>query len=260
MVATFVVAAILAATVLATCSSPARAETVQKAGIRATFEGGLTPQTLPRSGTVPVSVSVAAEIAPVGAAALPQLRQVRIAINRNGHFEPKGLPVCPLRAIQPATTADALAACRDSLVGEGSFAANVLFTDQAPYPSAGKLYAFNSTLNGRPAILAHVFGTRPIPTSFTLPFELRPTKGTFGTVLEASLPQVTGSSSYITGLRLRLGRDFSVHGEPRSYLSAGCPAPKGFPGASFPFAKASFAFSGGDSIGSTLTRNCKARG
>jgi hypothetical protein len=43
------------------------------------------------------------------------------------------------------------------------------------------------------------------------------------------------------------------------YISAGCPAPKGFGGAVFPFAKATFDFAGSQ-ITSTLTRNCKARG
>jgi hypothetical protein len=253
-------ALLIAVFLIATCSTIAQGEVVQHGRIRALFEGKLTPTTLPRHGSSPVTVRVGAKIAPIGDSTLPQLRQIRIAINRNGHFESKGLPICPLRAIQPATTADALAACRGSLVGEGQFAANVDFADQAPFPSAGKVYAFNSTLNGRPAILAHVFGTRPVPTSFTLSFELISTKGTFGTVLQASLPEVTGQSSYITGLQLTLGRNFSVNGRERSYLSAGCPAPKGFPGASFPFAKAGLDFVDGKSIGSTLTRNCRAAG
>jgi hypothetical protein len=237
----------------------AQAEIVQKGPVRLSFEGKLTPHTLPRQGTAPVKVAVAAKIAATNGQTPPQLRRIAIAINRNGHFEPKGLPLCPLREIQPATTADALAACRGSLVGEGRFEAKVLFTQQAPFPSAGKVYAFNSTIDGKPAILAHVYGTKPVPTSFTLPFQLKTTKGTFGTVLAASLPQVTGNSSYITGLSLTLGRNFSVHGKRRSYLSAGCPAPKGFPGASFPFAKASFGFVK-QTVSSTLTRSCGARG
>jgi hypothetical protein len=237
----------------------AQAEIVQKGPVRLSFEGKLTPHTLPRHGAAPVKVAVAAKIAATNGQTPPQLRRIAIAINRNGHFEPKGLPLCPLREIQPATTANALAACRSSLVGEGRFEAKVLFTQQAPFPSQGKVYAFNSTIDGKPAILAHVYGTKPVPTSFTLPFQLKTTKGTFGTVLAASLPQVTGNSSYITGLSLTLGRNFSVHGKRRSYLSAGCPAPKGFPGASFPFAKASFGFVK-QTVSSTLTRSCGARG
>jgi hypothetical protein len=253
------IALIAAATLCLGLAALARAEVIQRGSLRVTFEGQITPHTLPRSGAAPVRVSVGTKVASTNGSAPPQLRKISIAINRNGHFEPKGLPVCPLRAIQPSTTADAFAACRSSLVGEGRFSASVLFAQQSPFPSQGKLYAFNSTLHGRPAILAHVYGTKPVPTSFTLTFELKPAKGIFGTVLATSLPHVTGSSSYITGLSLNLGRTFSVGGKKRSYLSAGCPAPKGFPGASFPFAKASFAFAKGKSVTSTLTRSCGAR-
>jgi DNA-binding beta-propeller fold protein YncE len=235
-------------------------EVVQRGSLRVSFDGKLTPHTLPRHGSAPVKVAVAAKIASSDGGDPPRLRQIAIAINRNGHFTPQGLPVCSLRDIQPSTTANALEACRGSLVGEGHFSAKVLLAQQAPFPSDGKVYAFNGTLHGKPAILAHVYGTDPVPTSFTLPFELRPTKGTFGTTLRASLPSVTGDSGYITGLSLNLGRGFSFHGQRRSYFSAGCPAPAGFPGAVFPFARASFAFAGKGSISSTLTRSCAARG
>jgi hypothetical protein len=238
----------------------AHAEVIQHGDLRVTFTGRLSPHTLPRNGVAPVRVSVGTKVASSNGADPPQLQRISIAINRNGRFETAGLPACPLRAIQPATTAEALAACRGSLVGEGRFEAKVLFTQQAPFPSAGKLYAFNSMIHGKPAILAHVYGTQPVPTSFTLPFELKPTKGTFGTVLTASLPQVTGTSSYISGLSMSLGRSFSSNGRRRSYLSAGCPAPKGFPGASFPFARANFSFAGGKALSSVLTRSCRARG
>jgi hypothetical protein len=252
---------LLGAAVLAlSLVSLAAAEVVQQGPLRLTFEGKLSPHALPRDGAAPVRVSVGTKIASTDGSVPPQLRRISIAINRNGHFEPRGLPVCPLREIQPATTAEALEACRGSLVGEGSFSAKVLYSLQSPFPSRGKIYAFNSSIHGKPAILAHIYGTEPVPTSLTLPFELRPLKGTFGTILTTDLPQVIGNSSYITGLSLDLGRSFSSHGRKRSYLSAGCPAPKGFPGAVFPFARASMAFAGGRTLDSTLTRNCKVSG
>jgi hypothetical protein len=182
-----------------------------------------------------------------------------IAINRYGQFDPGLLPTCTLRDIQPATTENALESCGDSLIGQGTFSANVKLSRQAPFPSEGKLYAFNGVVDGRPAILAHVYGEKPVPTSFTLVFELRRSGGTFGTVLRASLPEVTGDSGYITGLSLNLGKTVRSHGKVRSYLSASCPAPKGFTRAVFPFAKATLDF-GARKINSTLTRNCKVRG
>lgn len=252
------VAVLLAVLVLAglAVGAFANAEVVQRGSLRVTFDGALTPRSLPRTGTAPVRVGVSAKIATDDGAPPPQLRTMTIAINSAGRFDPTLLPVCTVADIQPSTTANALRACGDSLVGQGSFQAKVLLGQSAAFPAVGKLYAFNGRYHGHPAILAHVFGTEPVPTSFTLPFELLKSKGTFGTVLRASLPAVTGKSGYITGLSLNLGRTVGSGPRRRSYLSAGCPAPQGFPGAVFPFARASFDF-GTSKLTSTLTRNCK---
>ncbi len=235
-------------------------EVKQQGTLRVSFSGQLSPQRLPREGSTPVHASVGTKIATTNGSDPPQLRQMKIAINSNGHFETRGLPVCQLDQVQPATTQTALAACRSSLVGEGLFEAKVLFSHQSPFPSQGKVYAFNSVLNGKPAILAHVYGTKPVPTSFTLIFAMRKSKGTFGTTLVASLPEATGNSAYVTGISLDLFRRFSANGKSRSYISAGCPAPKGFSKASFPFARASLTFKGGKRVSQTLVRSCGVGG
>jgi DNA-binding beta-propeller fold protein YncE len=235
-------------------------EVVQRRGVRVSFDGQLTPSALPRHGAAPVGIAVAAKIAATAGTAPPQLRKIAIAINRNGEFTTQGLPVCRLQQIQPSTTANALAACRGSLVGEGHFSANVKLPEQSPFPSAGKVLAFNGRLHGKPAILAHIYGTEPAPTSVVLPFLIRATHGTYGSVLEASLPSATGSWGYVTGLKMTLRRLFSYRGKSRSYLSAGCPAPAGFPSAVFPLARTSFGFAGGPTLVSILNRSCRAKG
>lgn len=232
----------------------------QRRGVRVSFDGKLTPHVLPRHGTAPVGIVVDAQIGATGGEDPPQLRRITIAINRNGHFTSQGLPACRVDQIQPSTTAGALAACRRSLVGEGRFSANVKLPQQSPFPSAGKVLAFNGKVNGKPAILAHIYGTDPAPTSTVLPFLLRSERGTYGTTLEASLPQATGSWGYVTGLRMSLRRSFSYRGHSRSFLSAGCPAPAGFPSAAFPLAKTSFAFAGNLTLEAVLNRTCRARG
>ncbi len=238
----------------------AGAEVVQRGHLRVAFEGELSPKTLPRSKAVPVSVVAGGKISTTSGATPPQLRTVSIAINRYGRLSPGGLPVCRIDQIQPATTEGALEACGGSLVGKGSFSAKVLLPDQTPFPSDGKVYAYNGTFHGRPAILAHVYGTQPAPTSFTLPFQVTRTKGTFGTVLSASLPQVTSQWGYVTGLSLSLKRTFVANGHRRGYLSASCPAPAGFALATFPLARSTFAFAGGLRLSSTLNRTCRVRG
>jgi DNA-binding beta-propeller fold protein YncE len=233
---------------------------IRRGPVQVSFDGELTPHALPRRGSAPVGIAVDAVIAGTNGGAPPQLRKLAIAINRNGRFTPAGLPLCGIEAIQPSTTAGALAACGDSLVGEGHFSANVKLPDQSPFPSEGKVLAFNGRLQGKPAILAHVYGTRPAPTSSVLSFRIRPSHGTYGSVLETSLPQATGDWGYVTGLRMTLRRRFSYRGRSRSYLRAGCPAPAGFPGAVFPLARTSFSFAGGMTLTSVLNRECTAKG
>lgn len=236
----------------------AAAETIQQHGIRVAFDGRITPQKLPRTGAAPVAVAVDTEIAGAPGKPQPQLTRIEIAINRHGQLDPTGLPVCEISDIQPATNAKALEACRGALVGNGHFSATVALDRQAAFPSEGKLLAFNGTYRGKPAILAHVYGDDPVPTSFTVPFAIGRTAGTFGTTLTASFPAAEGSS--VTAIELTLHRTFTYRGKERSYASAGCPAPKGTSVAPFPFAKASYTFTGGKRLSSTLSRSCRARG
>jgi hypothetical protein len=252
------IAAVAALLALLCLGALAQAETVRKGDLQVRFEGKLAPQTLPRSGQAPIKVSVSAQVSSTGADVPPPMRQISIAINRYGSLDSTGLPVCQLEQIQPATTDDSLAACRGSLVGEGRFLANV--SGRAPFPADGKIYAFNGEFEGRPAILAHVYGTKPAPASYTLAFLISRSKGTFGTTLKATLPQGPPGSGYITAIYLTLGKTFTSGGKRHSYISASCPAPKGFPGASFAFAKASVGFQGGPTLSSTLNRSCKAKG
>ena len=236
----------------------AAAETIQRGNVRVAFDGAIAPKRLPRTGSAPVRVAVATRIASTNAKAPPQLTRIQIAINRYGRLDPTGLPVCEVADIQPSTTEKALEACSGSLVGEGHFSATVAVSRKVTFPASGKLIAFNGTYRGHPAILTHVYGTDPLPTSFTLPFVIGRTHGTFGTTLTATLPAADGN--FVTGLDLTLSRSFAYRGKTRSYASASCPAPKGFPGASFPFAKASYTFAGGEKLSSTLTRSCRVAG
>jgi hypothetical protein len=238
------------------CVALASAEVVQQHGIRASFQGTLTPRRLPLHGEAPVRVSLSAKISGSTGSPPPFLRRIEIAINRHGRFEPHRLPVCRLAQIQPTTNADALRACGRSLVGEGQFSAQVGFTGQAPFPARGKVLAFNGTYEGAPAILAHVYGTHPAPTSYTVPFVLGPGNGEFGTVLEAELPDATGTSGYITGISLSLGRTSGQGGAGRPYLSAECPVP----GVSFTLARARLSFVGGKTLVSAVQRDCEASG
>jgi len=234
--------------------------TVQQGGVRVAFDGAISPKRLPRRGAAGANLEIDARFSAADGGDVPQLRRVTIEFNRAGSLHPDALPSCTVTAIQPSTTAGARAACGRSLIGQGTFSADVRLPRQSPFPAEGKVLAFNGRYKGRPAILAHVFGTKPVPTSYTLPFLIDEEKGNYGTALRAALPEVTGNAAAITGLTLKLGRNFTSHGRRRSFITAGCPAPKGFSSALFPLTRGRFAFAGGVSIGEVVTRSCRARG
>ncbi len=241
-----------AAALTAALISTSSAEISQKQGVRVTVQGDLTPTKLPRKGQSPVGVSVSGQIEALKQGELPQLKAMSIAINQAGTLDVKGIPHCRINHINPSTTQQALSICRSSLIGEGSFSANVVLPEQSPFPSKGKLLAFNGTIGRKPAIFAHVYGTEPLSTSYVFAFKVRKTPGTFGTVLEASFPKATGDWGYITGISLNLKRS--------KFMKAGCPAPAGLTKVPFPFAKTSFDFAGGLRLESTLNRTCEAKG
>jgi hypothetical protein len=237
----------------------AGAEVDQNGHLRVSFEGKIAPHSLPRTGLAPVAVTLAGKIKTTDGAPPPQLRTVTLAINQNGRLDYRGLATCNYHQIQPASSLEAKEACRRSLVGSGSLKANVALPDQSPFPSNGKVLAFNGNLHGKPVIYVHIYGTEPLPQSNVLTFAIRRSAGAYGTTLVAQLPKVAAEWGYVSGLSLSLNRKFRYKGETRSFLSAGCPAPKGFPGTTFAFAKATFGFEDGRTLSSTLNRSCKVR-
>lgn len=239
----------------------AQAEITQKGKLRVVFAGKLTPSKLPRHGAAPIAVSVGGRITTTDGTLAPQLRTLRIELNRHGRLETRGLPVCRARQIHPATTERALRACRGALVGRGSFSVDVVLAGQEPYPTSGRLLVFNGAAKGgRPALLGQIYSARPFTTSFVIPFAIaKIRRGRYGIALTASLPQALGNWGHVTGLDLRLARRYSHRGKRRSFISAGCPAPKGFPGALFPLTRTTFSFAGGAKLTSTLTRACRVR-
>jgi hypothetical protein len=237
-------------------AATAGAEVTQEGNLRVSFTGGIAPHRLPRQGTAPVRVTLGGEIKTTDGLVPPQLRTISLAINRNGKLDYHGLPACHYHQIQPASTNEAIETCPDSVIGKGQFRAHVVLPDQSPFPSSGRVVAFNGTFHGDHVVFAHVYGTVPLPQSNVLVFRLARASGSYGVTLTAELPQVAAEWGYVSGVSLSLGRAFKYKGRTRSFLSAGCPAPAGFPGATFVFAKASFGFEDGRTLSSTLTRTC----
>jgi hypothetical protein len=243
---------------------PAAASVVtQQDNLRVSVEGKLSPKKLPRKGSAPISVSVGWDISTTDGASPPSLRKLRIEINKNGRFETEGLPTCPYSKIQPATTKRALSNCKSALVGRGSFSANISLKGQEgeSYDAKGQLLVFNGEEKGKPVLFGQIYSASPFATSFVIVFKVsKIRKGDYGTALTTTLPASLRGWGDLTGIQMSLSRTYSYKGKRRSYVSAGCPAPKGFKLASFKLAKTSFSFGGGKELTSTVTGDCRARG
>jgi hypothetical protein len=241
-------------------ASLAYANLVQRGDLFVTFNGGISPTALPRHEDAPIAVSVSGQIRTLSGTPPPALRQITIELNRAGHLDTRGLPLCRISQIEASSNAAALAVCRPALVGSGSFAAKVSFPEQPIIPIHGNILAFNGREGSRPVILANIYGTDPVSITRLMVFHLRHIDGGYGTVFSGALPPEINHYGYVTQINLNLHRTFIYRGTSHSYLSAACPAPAGFSGASFPFARGSMTFADGRTLSSTLTRSCQVRG
>lgn len=255
-----IVLAFLSALVLAfAVSGTARAELTQQGDLFVSFEGGLSPNALPRTALAPIGVRVAGQVRTLSGERPPALRQIQISLNQGGRLDSRGLPTCELRELEASSDAQAMASCGKALVGRGSYRANTAFPEQLTFPSDGTILAFNGRLHGHQVIFGHIYGTEPVPISRIIIFHIRRTKGTFGTVITGALPPSINRYGYVKGIDLSLHRVYDFRGETRGYISAACAAPPGFDGASFSFARASMTFADGRRLSSVLTRSCKVR-
>jgi hypothetical protein len=235
-------------------------ELAQQGSLRLSFDGRFSPHALPRDRAAPVTVSLDGSISTTDGSSPPRLRSISIAVNRHGRVSTRGLPVCLPARLEQTSSATALSRCRGALVGHGRFEAGVEFSDRAPFPVEGRMLAFNGRVDGRPAILMHIYGSRPIRASVVLVFRIsHPRHGEFGTVLSTRIPKIAADAGYVTAISFSFGRRYRYAGTERSFLSASCAAPAGFPGALFAFARGSFGFENGQTVPITLARDCLVR-
>jgi hypothetical protein len=252
--------ALLGAALLLGCATIATAVTLQQGGLRITVLAQVKPNKLPRERPAPIAVFVAGHLESSKGGIPPQLQEMRIQVNRHGLLQSKGLSVCEVPQVQPATTQRALSQCSDALIGSGRFWANIVLPDQGAYRTQGRLLIFNGRKDGHPVILTHIFTSHPFNSSFVIPFSIkRISGGPYGTELRASLPEALGSWGYLDRIKLTLKRKYTYKGRHLSYFNAACPAPGQAPRTSFPLAYAEFRFANRKPMGATVEKTCGVR-
>ena len=240
-------------------AATASAELTQKGNLFIRFDGGIAPKRLFRAHPTPIAVRIEGTIRSLNPQAPPNLRKIRIALNRGGKLSTKGLPRCNQSKITEDTSAGALAACGPALVGGGGYTVKTKIQNQPHTITSGEVLLFNSRRHGHAAILAHLYQTEPAPVTNFITFDIRHRDGRFGTVLTGRLSRSLSHNYYLRTIYLNLRRQYRYRGRKRSYLSARCPTPKGVHVAAFPFAHASMSFDNGRTLSSTMVRTCRSR-
>jgi hypothetical protein len=241
-------------------ASFAQAERAQEGNLQVVFQGNISPLRLPRSGTAPVSVLMGGKVKTTDGSTPPKLETIVLDINRHGHLQTKGLPLCPLHKLNSISSKGAERVCGASKVGHGNVTSRITLPGQGTFSTNGPLLAFNGRYHGHAAIFAQVSTRGLLPLTYVIVFEVRKGKGQFGTSLVGTLPPIASEYGYISSFDLALQRRYRYRGQSVSYASAGCPAPDGFTEATFTFAKASYIFADGQTLSSKLTRQCTVRG
>jgi hypothetical protein len=250
-------ASITAAFLLVSFASGAN---VQDGNLRIMVQSQIQPFKLPRSEPAPIAVFISGHVGTADGTTPPQLQKMVVKVNRHGLLQSQGLPSCTLPQLQPGSSERALANCGDALVGSGRFWASVVFPDQQPYPTRGRLLVFNGKRGGESVLFAHIYTTQPFNTSFVVTFALKKiSKGPYGTELSASFPKALGSWGFVDRIKLTLRRKYDYRGTQRSYFNAACPAPAATKTAIFPLALASFYFAEAKPISLTVNKACRVK-
>jgi hypothetical protein len=234
----------------------ARGERSQRGNLVFSLQGRIAPLKLPRNHLAPISVHLVGGLRTIDGSALPRVTRIELGLPRQGILDARGLPVCSPRRLRSATTAGALAACDDALVGRGRLRAEVVIPDQAPISIDTRLLAFNARVDGRPAVIVHAFG-EGVPVAIVIRFLVERRSSRLGTVLVARMPRALGPSPRLADFDLTLSRRFEYRGKRHSYLSASCPIPAALTAGFFSLARAGLRLAGGGQIGTAITRSCR---
>ena len=241
-------------------ATAASAELVGSEGQIASFNAKLSPSELPRHHLSPVKIRAEGEFKATAANHLAQLSSLEIAINHNGQLFTTGLPVCHMEQLVATTPKDALAACRPALIGHGLIRTKNFFPEEPSYYVKATMLAFNGRRkDGGTQLFLSVYGDHPVPFAIVIPIKVRRTKGTFGTTLFARLPGFTRRWAYLTRYQFVISRRFIAGGKERSFVGAKCPAPPGFNGGVFAFARATYRFLTTKTLRATLVATCHVR-
>jgi hypothetical protein len=238
---------------------PVHGERNQVGDLIVYLRGGVSPRTLPRDHSNPVSVRLQAGIRTANSVPLPRVTRISLELAYRGALDTNGLPRCPRAQLRALDTRNALAVCGPALVGSGELYARVFVPSQAPFGLHARLLAFNGkTRQGRTAIWVLAYSPDP-PFSFVLPFHVRRQSGPFRTALVSVVPRDIGPWPHFAHFNMVVSRQFRFRDRVHSYLKASCPLPPRFSSGLLSLARATFSIENSPDLNVEAVRTCRAR-
>ncbi len=220
-----------------------------------TFNGGFTPEALPKSKPAGIKLNISGKIKTRSGAHPPALKEFVLETDKNGSINAKGLATCTAGKLQAQDTKNAEKICPDSIVGKGTTNVQIAFAEQAPIPVTSKLIAFNGGVSGgTTTVFIHAYITVPTPAAIVTTVKVKKIRnGRYGVKSVASVPVIAGGSGSVTGFSLAIQRSFNYRGKKQNYLLLKCTDGK-------ILAKGTAVFRDGTRATGGVVRTCRPKG
>lgn len=220
------VAAVIAVVALAgltlVSSVVAKPEKVIVGDIEVEYDGGFSPQALPKNKLTPISFFLWSKIRRLDGKHPPAIREFKLKGDKNVVIDVKGVPTCTSGKLQAKTTSGARKACPQAIVGSGTTDVEVEFEEQPPIDVKSELLAFNGGIKGGVTTLyIHAFLTAPVTAAIVTTVKVKKVKkGRYGTESIATIPKIAGGAGSVTYFKLKFDKGILFAKCPDGHLQA----------------------------------------
>jgi hypothetical protein len=233
-------------------ASTERPVSVTVGDLRLTVDGSVTPKALPKDELAPIGFHAEGKLASVDGGPLPALERIVLDSSKNAVVNAVGLPSCGIGKLRATSTAAAIKACPEAIVGRGRAEIEVAFPEQEPFDAVGPIVLFNGGVHGATTtIYAHAYVDVPAPTAVVVTVAAtKENKGPYGLHTIATVPVIAGGAGAVKSFELGIHRLFTYRGKKESFLEAKCEDGRFL-------AMVEFALRDGGSLAGTVTRGCE---
>ena len=200
----------------------AKPQKVTVGNLEVEYDGGFSPQALPKNKLTPISFFLWSKIRTVDGKHPPAIKEFRLEGDKNVEVDVEGVPTCTSGKLQAQTSSAARKVCGSAIVGEGTTEVEVQFPEQPPIDVQSDLIAFNGGFKGGVTTLfVHAFLTAPVTAAIVTTVKIKNVKkGRYGTEAIGKIPKIAGGSGSPTYFKLKFNKGFLMAKCPDGRLQA----------------------------------------